>query len=298
VPCYNEEESIPLFYDKVKEIVKDIRHEFIFIDDGSKDKTLSILDELSNNDDSIHYVSFSRNFGKEAGLYAGLKKSKGDYVVVIDVDLQDPPELMLDMINILQNEDYDCVATRRVNRDGEPPIRSFFAKMFYKMINRMSETEIVDGARDYRMMKRIMVDAIINDTEYNRFSKGIMSWVGFKTKWLEFSNRERLVGCTKWSFKSLFKYAMDGILAYSTFPLTLVSYIGLFFFGVSIIALLFIVIRALLFGDPVAGWPSLVSIILFISSLILMCLGIIGLYLSKMYLEIKNRPIYIIRKEK
>lgn len=253
-------------------------------------------------DERVHFVSFSRNFGKEAGLYAGLQAASGDYVATMDVDLQDPPRLLPEMYRIIKDsvgkEDYDCVATRRVTRKGEPPIRSFFARLFYKMINRMSDTEIVDGARDYRFMSRKMVDAILQDQEYNRFTKGIYSWVGFRTKWLEFENVERSVGETKWSFWKLFLYSIDGILAYSTMPLSIASVLGIGFCGVSFIGMLVVILRALIFGDPVAGWPSLVTIIVFLGGIQLLCLGIIGLYIAKTYLETKRRPIYIVRERR
>ena len=299
VPCYNEEETIRIFYNEVLkyESQLDAELEFCFVDDGSHDHTLDILKALHEEDERVHYVSFSRNFGKEAGLYAGLELATGDYVVTMDVDLQDPPHLLPEMYNIVKNEDYDCVATKRSTRKGEPPIRSFFARMFYKLINKMSSTEIVDGARDYRFMSRQMVDAIIKDQEYNRFSKGIFSWVGFKTKWLAYENVERSAGNTKWSFFSLFKYSIEGILAYSVVPLFISSILGLIFFVISVIALFGIVIRAMIFGDPVSGWPSMVSIMLLLGSMILLCLGIVGLYISKIYLETKKRQIYIVKEK-
>lgn len=272
--------------------------EYCFVDDGSKDKTLTILRDLSKKSESVHYISFSRNFGKEAALYAGLQMAKGDYVVTMDVDLQDPPALLPKMWNILHESDYDCVATRRVTRKGEPPIRSFFARLFYKIINELSDTEIVDGARDYRMMTRQMVNAVIQDSEYNRFSKGIFSWVGFHTKWLAYENVGRSAGETKWSFWKLFKYSIEGILAYTTVPLYLSSVMGILMCGVSFIALVFIVIRALLYGDPAAGWPSLVCIITLLGGLILLALGIMGLYIAKIYLETKKRQIFIVREER
>lgn len=300
VPCYNEEATIPIFYRTVEKISKQIHAdvEYCFVDDGSKDKTLAILRDLSKESESVHYISFSRNFGKEAALYAGLKMAKGNYVVTMDVDLQDPPALLPKMWNILHESDYDCVATRRVTRKGEPPIRSFFARLFYKIINELSDTEIVDGARDYRMMTRQMVNAVIQDSEYNRFSKGIFSWVGFQTKWLAYENVERSAGETKWSFWKLFKYSIEGILAYTTIPLYLSSIMGILMCGLSFIALIFIFIRALLFGNPVAGWPSLVCIITLLGGLILLALGIMGLYVAKIYLETKKRQIFIIREER
>lgn len=301
VPCYNEEETIDLFYREVQKHTAgmDADIEFCFVDDGSRDGTLRILRRLHEADHRVHYVSFSRNFGKEAGLLAGLEMAEGDYVCTMDVDLQDPPSLLPEMWNILHGEDgYDCVATRRSSRQGEPVIRSWFARKFYQLINRVSQTEIIDGARDFRMMSRQMVNAVISDREYNRFSKGIFSWVGFSTKWLSYENVERSAGQTKWSFWKLFGYAVDGILAYSTVPLLIASCIGVFFFVISLAALLFIVIRALLFSDPVAGWPSLVSIILFLGSLQLLCMGIMSMYISKIYLETKKRQVYIVREKK
>lgn len=301
VPCYNEEAAIPIFYEEalksVEGIIGEIDIEFCFVDDGSSDNSLAEIKKLRERDRRVHYVSFSRNFGKEAALFAGLEKAKGDFVATMDVDLQDPPYLLPEMYHTIMAEDsdYDCVATRRVTRKGEPAIRSFFARLFYKLINRMSSTEIVDGARDYRFMKRKMVDAILSDREYNRFTKGIYSWVGFKTKWIEFENVERSAGETKWSFWKLFLYSIEGILAYSTTPLSISSILGIVFCIVGFIAMIFIFIRAMLFGDPVAGWPSLVCIIVFLGGIQLLCLGIIGLYISKIYLETKKRPIYIVR---
>ena len=303
VPCFNEEATISIFYSAVEKIrhQMDVDIEYCFIDDGSKDRTLDILRDLNKKSGGVvRYTSFSRNFGKEAALYAGLKMAKGDYIVTMDVDLQDPPSLLPEMWQILHNpdNDYDCVATRRTTRKGEPRIRSFFARLFYKLINELSDTEIVDGSRDYRMMTRQMVDAVIQDSEYNRFSKGIFSWVGFHTKWLAYENVERSAGETKWSFWKLFKYSIEGILAYTTVPLYLSSIMGILMCGVSFIALLFIIIRAFAFGDPVAGWPSLVCIITLLGGLILLALGIMGLYIAKIYLETKKRQIFIVREEK
>ena len=303
VPCFDEEATISIFYSAVEKIrhQMDVDIEYCFIDDGSKDRTLDILRDLNKKSGGVvRYTSFSRNFGKEAALYAGLKMAKGDYIVTMDVDLQDPPSLLPEMWQILHNpdNDYDCVATRRTTRKGEPRIRSFFARLFYKLINELSDTEIVDGARDYRMMTRQMVDAVIQDSEYNRFSKGIFSWVGFHTKWLAYENVERSAGETKWSFWKLFKYSIEGILAYTTVPLYLSSIMGILMCGVSFIALLFIIIRAFAFGDPVAGWPSLVCIITLLGGLILLALGIMGLYIAKIYLETKKRQIFIVREEK
>lgn len=302
VPCFNEEATIPIFFKTVERIRGQIQAdiEYCFVDDGSKDGTLAILRALRQKSDVVHYISFSRNFGKEAALYAGLQMAKGDYIVTMDVDLQDPSSLLPEMWEILHNPDaaYDCVATRRTTWKGEPRIRSFFARLFYKIINDLSDTEIVDGARDYRMMTRQMVDAVIQDSEYNRFSKGIFSWVGFQTKWLAFENVERSAGETKWSFWKLFKYSIEGILAYTTIPLYLSSIMGILMSGLSFIALIFIFIRALLFGNPVAGWPSLVCIITLLGGLILLALGIMGLYVAKIYLETKKRQIFIIREER
>ena len=303
VPCYNEEEVLPIFFDTVQkecEKIKDILVEYIFVNDGSKDKTLHILRELSKSyPDIVRYVSFSRNFGKEAGLYAGLQYAKGDYIVVMDADLQDPPEFLAEMLHILRSNkgEVDCVGTRRVTRNGEPPIRSFFARQFYKLINRISDTEIVDGARDFRMMTRQMVEAILSITEYNRFSKGIFSWVGFNTHYLEYKNKERAAGETSWSFWSLFRYSIDGIVAFSDTPLSIASFIGIFSFFIALILAILIIIRTIIFDDPTSGWPSLVCIILAIGGMQLFCLGILGKYLGKMFLETKNRPIYIVKED-
>lgn len=299
VPCYNEEESIPLFYQEICKISKDFKKvdfEFIFVNDGSKDKTLDICRELSKKDDRVRYVSFSRNFGKEAGILAGLEYSVGDYIAIMDADLQDPPSLLMDMYLGIKEEGYDCVATRRVSRKGEPVIRSFFARCYYKLINKISKTEIVDGARDFRLMTRQMLNSILELKEYNRFSKGIFSWVGYKTKWLEYKNIERVAGTTKWSFWKLFLYSLESIVAFSTVPLAIASIMGLLFFLVSVILIIFIIIKTLTVGDPVAGWPSLVCIIFFVSGVQLFSLGIIGQYLSKLYLETKKRPIYIVKE--
>ena len=295
VPCYNEEESIPLFYQETQRIYTESLEtlglvlEYVFVDDGSSDGTLSVVKRLAETDERVHYVSFSRNFGKEAGIYAGLEAASGDYVAVMDADLQDPPALLPQMVAALE-EGYDCIATRRKNRKGEPPVRSFFARLFYRLINKMSSTQIIDGTRDFRLMKRMVVDAILSDKEYNRFSKGIFSWVGFRTKWIEYENVERCAGKTKWSFWKLFLYSVDGILAYTTVPLALVSVMGIILCLIAFIALCFVVIRALIFGDPVAGWPSMISIIIFLGGIQLFCLGLIGLYISKIYLETKSVP--------
>ncbi|MBS7007092.1 glycosyltransferase family 2 protein [Anaerostipes sp.] len=300
VPCFNEEEAIPYYYEEMQNVmpkIPDLKFELLFIDDGSSDGTLKVLKELAQKDDRVRYISFSRNFGKEAALYAGLQNADGDYAVTMDVDLQDPPSLIPDMYKVIQEGEYDSVATRRVTRKGEPKIRSFFARKFYQIINKMSDADIVDGARDFRLMKRSMVDAILSMKEYNRFSKGIFGWVGFKTKWLEYENVERVAGETKWSFWKLFHYAMEGIIAFSTTPLSIVSVIGVVICMLSFILLIVIIIRALLVGDPVAGWPSLVCIITSLGGVQLLCTGIVGLYLSKTYLEAKSRPIYIVKEK-
>lgn len=299
VSCYNEQEALPLFYEEITKVasqIKDAEFEFIFVNDGSKDKTLEIVKEFRKKDERVKYISFSRNFGKEAAMYAGLKKATGDYVSIMDADLQDPPKLLVEMYDTLKQEEYDCVATRRVTRKGEPPIRSFFARMFYKLINKISKTEIVDGARDFRLMTRQMVDAILSMEEYNRFSKGIFGWVGFNTKWLEYENVERAAGETKWSFWKLFKYSIDGIIAFSTAPLVISTIMGILFCFIAFLMIIFIVIRTLAYGDPVSGWPSMTCIILFVGGIQLFCIGIIGQYLSKTYLEVKKRPIYIIKE--
>lgn len=299
VPCYNEEETIDLFYEALEKIGKNMneKFEYIFVNDGSKDQTLNKLRNLAAKDkESVRYISFSRNFGKEAALYAGLVHATGDYITVMDADLQDPPELLPKMVQEIKTTDYDCIGTRRVSREGEPPIRSFFARQFYRVINHISDTEIVDGARDYRLMTRQMVDAILQMTEYNRFSKGIFSWVGFNTKYLEFENRERVAGETTWSFWSLFKYSIDGIVAFSEVPLSIASVVGLGSFVFALVIAIIIIIRKLVFGDPTSGWTSLVVIILGMGGLQLFCLGILGKYLGKTYLETKKRPIYIVKE--
>ena len=302
VPCYNEQEALPYFYKEICRVAEEMQSshgadfEFIFVDDGSKDKTLSIARELHKQDERVRYISFSRNFGKEAGILAGLEAAKGDYVAMMDADLQDPPALLPQMLDALLKEDYDCAATRRTNRKGEPPIRSFFARMFYKIINRLSDADIVDGARDYRLMRRRMVDAILALPEYNRFSKGIFGWVGFKTKWLEYVNVERVAGETKWSFWKLFLYSLEGIVAFTTAPLALASLIGIIFCALAFVMILFIIVRTLLFGDPTSGWPSLVCIIFLCSGVQLFCMGVLGQYLAKTYMEVKHRPVYIVRE--
>lgn len=301
ISCYNEEKALPLFYEEMERVRKQdfdgiVDFEYIFVNDGSKDKTLKEIKELREKDNKVRYVSFSRNFGKEAAMYAGLEASTGDYVTLMDADLQDPPALLKQMYEAIVNDGYDCVGTRRVTRKGEPPIRSFFARMFYKIINKISNTEMVDGARDYRLMKRKVVDSIISLKEYNRYSKGLFSFVGFDTKWIEYENVERVAGETKWSFWKLFKYALEGITAFSTTPLILSSLLGLLFCLVAFIAIIFIIVRTLIYGDPTSGWPSLVCIIVFVSGVQLFSIGIIGQYLSKTYLEVKKRPIYIVKE--
>jgi len=302
VPCFNEEKAIPFFIEEMEKVIADMKKDFsldfeyIFIDDGSKDKTPSILKDLSKKIENFRYIIFSRNFGKEAGLLAGLTDSKGDFVTVMDVDLQDPPHLLKEMYTTIINEDYDCVATRRTNRKGEPPIRSFFARLFYKLINKISDADIVDGARDYRLMTRNMVDSILSLKEYNRFSKGIFGWVGFNTKWLEYENTQRVAGETKWSFWKLFLYSLDGIIAFSTMPLAISSIMGFIFCLISFIMILFIIVKTLIWGDPVAGYPSLICIIFLIAGIQLFCFGIQGQYLAKTYLETKNRPKFLIKE--
>lgn len=301
VPCYNEEQAIPYFYEEIKKIsskMNKLDFEYIFVNDGSSDNTLDIVKEYAKEDDRVRYVSFSRNFGKEAAMLAGLRHSEGDYVTLMDADLQDPPKLLIEMYDLIKKEGYDCVGTRRVTRKGEPPIRSMFARAFYKIINKMSKTEMVDGARDYRLMTRQVVDAIISMDEYNRYSKGIFSFVGFKTKWLEYENVERVAGETKWSFWKLFIYALEGITAFSTVPLIFSAVIGFIFCIISFIMIIVIIIKTLALGDPVSGWPSLVCIIFFISGIQLFCMGVIGQYLSKTYLETKKRSIYIVKESK
>ncbi len=301
VSCYNEEKALPLFYEEMERVRKQdfegiADFEYIFVNDGSKDNTLEIMKKLRTQDDKVRYVSFSRNFGKEAAMLAGLEAAQGDYVTLMDADLQDPPALLKQMYDIIKNEGYDQVGTRRVTRKGEPAIRSFFARMFYKIINKMSDIEMVDGARDYRLMKKQVVQAIISLQEYNRYSKGLFSFVGFNTKWIEYENVERVAGETKWSFWKLFKYALEGITAFSTTPLIFSSIIGLIFCAVAFFAIIFIIAKTLIYGDPTSGWPSLACIIVFVSGIQLFTIGIIGQYLSKTYLEVKKRPIYIVKE--
>ena len=301
VPCYNEEENIKDFYVELLKntsffVKRGIEIEILYVDDGSKDHTVDEVKELREKDDRVRLISFSRNFGKESAMYAGLEKSKGDYVVIMDADLQDPPALLPDMFSAI-DEGYDSVATRRVSRKGEPPVRSFFARCFYRLMKKISKTEIMDGARDYRLMTRQMVDAILQMSEYNRFTKGIYGWVGFRTKWLEFENIERAKGETKWNFWKLFLYSVEGITAFSTVPLVIASFMGVLFCALAFVAIVFIIVRKIMFGDPVSGWPSLVCIILLVSGVQLFCLGILGQYLSKTYMEVKKRPIYLIKEE-
>lgn len=304
VPCLNEEAAIPFFYDEIKKTEKEfatagyeVQFEILFVDDGSTDNTMGVIKSLREKDEGVRYVSFSRNFGKEAALYAGFQKSKGDYVVCMDADLQDPPALLLDMFKAIVEEGYDSAATRRVTRKGEPPIRSFFARMFYKMMRKISKTEFVDGARDYRIMTRQMVDAVLSMGEYNRFTKGIYGWVGFKTKWFAYENVERVAGETKWSFWKLFLYSLEGIIGFSTAPLSVAAFLGVLFTVVAFLIIIFIIIRTLAFGDPTNGWPSMVCIMVLFGGIQLFSIGIVGQYLSKTYLETKNRPIYIAKEE-
>lgn len=296
VPCYNEQDSLPIFYGEVIKVLDSIssEYEILFVDDGSKDDTLNIIKGFADRNRMVRYISFSRNFGKEAAMYAGFCNASGDYIAVMDADMQDPPGLLPEMLELLKEGDYDSVATRRENRTGEPVIRSWFAVMFYRIINRISDADIVDGARDFRLMKKSMVDAIVQMSEYNRFSKGIFGWVGFRTYWLPYENQERVAGETKWNFWGLTKYALDGIINFSQVPLSLASWFGVIMTVISFFAVLFIVIRKFMFGDPVQGWASLACIITFIGGIQLFCLGLMGQYIAKTYLEVKKRPHYII----
>ena len=296
IPCYNEQEAIPIFYKEIQKTAEELSHqelELLFVNDGSKDGSLEEMKHLSEADPRVKYVSFSRNFGKEAAMYAGLSYASGDYIAIMDVDLQDPPALLPEMYRILTTEDYDCVATRRVTRKGEPPIRSFFARRFYGLMHRLSKTEIVDGARDYRLMTRQFVDELLRLGEYNRFSKGLFGWVGFRTKWLEYENVERSAGETKWSFWKLLIYSIEGIVGFTTAPLVMAAFLGILFCLMAFIAICFIVIRTILYGDPVSGWPSMTCIIVFLGGIQLFCMGILGEYLAKTYMETKHRPIFI-----
>lgn len=298
VPCYNEEESLKYFYKEIMNVFEKMKckMELILVNDGSSDKTLDIIKDLSSENSDVKYISFSRNFGKEAAMWAGFNKSTGDYVTVMDSDLQDPPILLIEMIRLVEEEGYDVVGTRRVNRKGEPPIRSFFARCFYKIINKMSKVEMVDGARDFRLMTRQVVDSILELKEYNRYSKGLFSFVGYKTKWLEYENIERVAGETKWSFWKLFIYAIEGIVGFTTVPLTIAALIGFLFCLIAFIMIIVIIVKTLAFGDPTSGWPSLACIIFMTNGIELLCIGIIGEYLAKTYLEVKHRPIYIIKE--
>lgn len=299
VPCYNEQDVLHLFYDEIGLVAREMQEydfEFIFVNDGSSDDTLKICKELAAKDERVKYISFSRNFGKEAGIYAGFEKAKGDLVCMMDADLQDPPALLPEMVKAIEEEGYDSVATRRVTRKGEPPIRSFFARMFYKLMNKISETEIVDGARDYRLMTRQFVNSLLQLEEYNRFSKGLFGWVGYQTKWLEYENVERAAGETKWSFWKLLLYSIEGIMAFSTVPLAISAVTGILFCAIAFVMILFIIVKTIVFGDPVAGWPSTACIILFVGGVQLFCVGILGQYLAKTYLEVKGRPIYICKE--
>lgn len=299
VPAYNEEEALPIFYRearKVEEQLPQVEIEYLFVDDGSVDGTMDVIRRLHEEDPRVHYVSFSRNFGKEAAIYAGLENAAGDYVAILDADLQDPPALLPEMLRIVTEEGYDCVGSRRVSRKGEPPIRSWFARMFYRIMNRISSADVVDGARDFQLMNRKVVSAILSMKEYNRFSKGIFGWVGFKKKWLEYENIERAAGETKWSFWKLLFYALDGIVAFSTMPLVIASVMGILFCVLAFAAIIFIIIRTLVFGDPTSGWPSMVCIIMLVSGVQLLCIGILGQYMAKTYLETKRRPLYLVEE--
>ena len=300
IPCFNEEASLPLFYAEMEKIKQQIKEgfEYIFVNDGSKDRTLQVLRDLNQTDRNVHYLSFSRNFGKEAALYAGLQHATGDDVTVMDVDLQDPPALLIQMKNMLdENAELDCVGTRRTTREGEPLIRSFFAKMFYKLINKISQVEMVDGARDFRLMRRQMVDAVLEVSEYNRFSKGIFAWVGFKTEYLEYKNVERVAGQTSWNFWQLFNYSLEGIINFSDAPLTIAFVGGVVACLLAFFLIIIVIIRTLIFGDPTSGWPSMISIILFLGGFQLLTIGILGKYIGKIFMETKKRPVYIIKEK-
>lgn len=296
VPCFNEQEALPIFYQETTAAAEqlDYAYELLFINDGSKDQTLHILKELAGKDDHVRYISFSRNFGKEAAMYAGFCNADGDYVAVMDADMQDPPSLLPEMLKILESGEYDSVATRRVNREGEPPVRSWFARRFYALINKISDAEIVDGARDFRLMKREMADAIVEMGEINRFSKGIFGWIGFRTYWLPYENTKRVAGETKWNFWSLFRYAIDGIINFSETPLNIASWFGISMTALAFVSLIFIIVRRLCFGDPVSGWASTICVIVFIGGIQLFCMGVMGRYIAKTYMETKHRPHFII----
>ena len=302
IPCYNEEESLHLLYDEICSTAESMKlshqadFEFIFIDDGCTDHTLELIKKMRAKDPRVRYLSFSRNFGKEAGIYAGLEAAKGDYIAMMDADLQDPPNLLPQMLDGLLSREYDCVATRRTTRKGEPPIRSLFAGLFYRLFNKITDVTIMDGARDYRLMTRQMVKAVLSVKEYNRFSKGIFSWVGFRTKWLEYENVERVGGVTKWSFWKLLMYSIDGLVNYTTAPLAVAAFVGLLFCLLSVIGIIFIICRTIIFGDPTSGWPSMVCIMLLVSGIQLFCVGIVGEYLAKIYIEVKKRPLFVLRE--
>lgn len=299
IPCYNEQEAIPIFYEAIQKAARDLPQaelELLFVNDGSKDNSLAEMKRLAERDPRVKYVSFSRNFGKEAAMYAGLSYASGDYIAIMDVDLQDPPDLLPQMYEMITAEDYDCIATRRVTRKGEPPIRSFFARCFYRLMHKLSKTDIVDGARDYRLMTRQFVDELLKLGEYNRFSKGLFGWVGFRTKWLEYENVERSAGETKWSFWKLLIYSIEGIVGFTTAPLVMAAFLGVFFCIVAFLAICFIIVRTILYGDPVSGWPSMTCIIVFLGGIQLFCMGILGEYLAKTYMETKKRPIFICKE--
>ncbi len=298
VPCFNEEEVLPLFYKEIMRVAKcmekDVEFEVLFVNDGSKDGTLQVIKELHEKDKRVRYFSFSRNFGKEAAMYCGLEHATGDYVAILDADLQHPPEMLIEMYNGIVKEGFDCVAARRVSREGEPKIRSFFSRKFYHVLAKLSQIEVVEGEVDFRLMTRQMVDAVLQMSERNRFTKGILSWVGFKTKWIPYHNVERAAGQTKWSFWKLLMYSMEGIIGFSTAPLAISSIIGLIFCALSFLAIVYIVIKTLIWGDPTSGWPSLACMILMVSGIQLFCMGILGQYLGKTYIEVKHRPIYLV----
>ena len=300
VPCYNEEAALPFFLAEIQRVAdemeakENVSFEFLFVNDGSKDGTLKLLRQYAEQDKRVKYLSFSRNFGKEAAMYAGFCNAHGDYVAVMDADMQDPPALLPQMLGLLRTGEYDSVATRRADREGEPPIRSWFARRFYELINKISDADIVDGARDFRLMRREMVEAIVSMSEYNRFSKGIFGWIGFRTYWLPYENIERVAGETKWNFWKLFKYAIDGIINFSQAPLSIASWGGIFMTACSFLMILFVVIRKLMYGDPVAGWASTICIVLFVSGIQLLCTGIMGQYIAKTYMETKHRPQYLL----
>ncbi len=300
VPCYNEEESLPLFYKEIIKIADQMKKlasfEFIFVNDGSRDKTLQICRDLSKKDKRVRYISFSRNFGKESGIIAGLEAAEGDYVATMDADLQDPPELLIEMFKTIEEEDYDCIATRSVSRKGYGFFRKIFTSMYYSIINKISSTKIVSGARDFRLMSRQMLDSILELKEYNRYSKGIFAWVGYNTKWITFENQERVAGTTKWNFFRLFSYSLESIMGFSTTPLLIASFTGIIFCAISFIAIIVIVISTLIFDNPVDGWASTITIIMFLAGIQLFCIGIVSQYLAKMYLEVKQRPLYIIKE--